>query len=1002
MLLKHYQCLIMNFVQVNHCEISKFSSGEIVNFMSRDAFNISYIPLYVHQFIAMPIDILIVLVLLYWQVGISFLAGVALCVLCVPFNQWLSGRILDYDQQYYKCRDKRVKIVTELLNGIRTVKLAALESFFAKKVAAIRDIEITNIRKLKYLDAFCVYIWAGLPTLLGLAIFSSYSALGNEVSAATVFTVLCYINLLIGPLNSFPWILNTLIEASVSIKRLNNFYAMKPFDMKSFYSLKESRDNCSTDRSDGGSEHTGSSSGQPSPDGKEMKIALSIRNARFSYGNKKENLAPVKSAVFNACLKCLCMSHTNDDDDSEPNNKGFQHLQHLYLSVGHGQLIGVFGKVGSGKTSLLSAIIGEMNKLNGMITTSESFTGFGYVPQETWLQTGTIRDNILLGSLFNRPHYERVLRACALVDDIKSLPDKDLTQVGERGITLSGGQKARVTLARALYKDFNVYLLDDPISAVDAHVAAHIYKHCIRGFLRHKTVILCTHHVQYLREADVALCMDEGKISVIGAPPEVLPESAGDVTEESLDEVSRGKNFAPESEELVLKDRENPHYQAADLIDEEEQNVGDVDWKLYLTYFKACGIFLCTLTFFAMILMQSSKNASDWWLTYWTDNINTTVPAHSNTSKNFQGFAAAGFPDSFTSRGTTYSFYHVNLLSLSPEHGETYQHLSLPYRVDTAKAEKHVNDYRYYLLVYGLIALANSVFSLSRAFSFAVANIQASLKIHKKLLDSVLKFKSSVFSLTPVGRIVNRFSSDVSVLDDDLPFVFNIVLGQAFNATGLLVVILMTVPYIIPFVLIMLVVFYRLQVYYRRSSRELRRIATANMSPVYHHFNESLYGASVIKALRVSDLFMKENERRVVRANRGRFSERAVQRWFAIRVQLVSAIILMLAVCFGLFQKEFAPNTIQSGLLGLCLSYCLSIRSTLTQLLATFAENEKNIISVERIDDYSDPQKFERLEGSKQVSESWPSGGKFQISVSLWVSLKSCNSNIGFRKLVGI
>ena len=945
--------------------------------MSRDAFNISYIPLYLHQFIAMPLNVLAVLVLLYWQVGISFLAGVFLCILCVPFNQWLSGRILDYDQQYYKCRDKRVKIITEILNGIRTVKLAALESFFAKKVAAIRDIEIVNISKLKYLDAFCVYIWAALPVLLGLAIFSSYSALGNEVTAATVFTVLCYVNLLIGPLNSFPWILNTLIEASVSIKRLNNFYAMKPFNRRSFYSLNESR-NSTFDRSNVSSEHTGSPSssvGQQSPDGVGKKTVLSMRCARFSYGQKIKKLAPVKSALVNGVLKCLCMSHTNDEEDSEPNNKGFQQLQNLELSVGQGQLIGVFGRVGSGKTSLLAAIIGEMNKLDGSITTSETLNGFGYVAQEAWLQTGTIRDNILLGSLFNRPHYERVLRACALVDDLKSLPDNDLTQVGERGITLSGGQKARVTLARALYKDFNVYLLDDPISAVDAHVAAHIYKHCIRGFLRHKTVILCTHHVQYLKEADLVLSLEEGKIAAIGSPSEVLPESAGDVTEELLDEVSRGKDTKADSEELVLQDRENPHYQAADLFDEEEQNVGDVDWKLYLTYFKACGFLLCVMTFISLFLMQASKNISDWWLTYWTDNINTTLPTHGNASIGFASFSSTETFDMSPSRGTSFSFYHVNLLSMNHEHGETYQHLSLPYRVDVEHTEKHVYDYRFYLLIYGLIALSNSVFSLCRAFSFAVANIRASVKIHEQLLDSVLKFKNSIFTITPVGRIVNRFSSDVSVLDDDLPFIFNIVLGAAFTAMGLLIVILLSVPYIIPFVLLMMIVFYRLQVYYRRSSRELRRIATANMSPVYHHFNESLYGASVIKAMRVSELFMKENERRVVRANRGRFNERAVQRWFAIRVQLVSAIILMLAVSFGLFQKQFAPWAIRSGLLGLCLSYCLTIRSTLTQLLATFAENEKNIISVERINDYSDPKKFERLPGTREVPDSWPSKG---------------------------
>ena len=372
-------------------------------------------------------------------------------------------------------------------------------------------------------------------------------------------------------------------------------------------------------------------------------------------------------------------------------------------------------------------------------------------------------------------------------------------------------------------------------------------------------------------------------------------------------------------------------------------------------------------------MMQASKNISDWWLTYWTDNINETDTgssrAHSVTTEGsiYRDYRI----------GPSQNFYHINFVSISHENSETYEHLSLPYRVLSSATDDDLDNYKYYLLIYGLIAFANSFFSLFRAFSFAIANIRASIRIHEKLLDSVLRFRNSLFSTTPVGRIVNRFSSDVSVLDDDLPFMFNILLGQTFTAIGLLVVILGSVPYIIPLVLLMLVVFYRLQMYYRRTSRELRRIATANMSPVYHHFNESLYGAAVIKAMRISKVFMDENERRVIRANRGRFNERAVQRWFGIRVQLVSAVVLMLSIAVGLFQKQFAPSLIKSGLLGLCLSYCLTIRTTLTQLLATFAENEKNIISVERIADYSDRSKFENLEGEINTDSltNWPNEG---------------------------
>ena len=511
----------------------------------------------------MPLNIIAVLLMLYWQVGISFLAGVALCLMCVPFNQWLSGRIIKYDVQYYEHRDERVKVITELLNGVRTVKLAALEDFFTRKIAKIRNKEIYNIKRLKYLDAFCVYIWAALPVLLGVAIFTSYASLGHPVTAATVFTVLCYVNLLIGPLNSFPWIMNTLIEAFVSFKRLNNYFALKNFDVDAFYS--ETGNSTPSDLGEH-SEHS-----DASPRGREDNpTAVKIQNAVFSYGRKGEEIENVKSFMVRFCLQALCMSHEAKNPDPEPNNKGFQKLQNINLNINHGNFIGVFGKVGSGKTSLLSAIIGEMNKLTGGVKSAATGRGFGYVPQESWLQTGTIRDNILLGSCYDKAWYEKVIKACALVDDLHTLADKDLTQVGERGITLSGGQKARVNLARALYKNFDVYLLDDPMSAVDAHVAAHIYNKCIRGVLKDKTVILCTHHVQYLREADSVVNLEGGYITAVGKPAKVLPENCGEVKQEENEELTEHVQKR-EERELILPERENPHYQADELVDEEEQ-----------------------------------------------------------------------------------------------------------------------------------------------------------------------------------------------------------------------------------------------------------------------------------------------------------------------------------------------------------------------------------------------------------------------------------------------
>ena len=757
---------------------------------------------------------------------------------------------------------------------------------------------------------------------------------------------------------------------------------MKPFTNETFYSAvgnveSNMEPSCS------------SSDEYSSCNGRETRFALNLEDATFSYGLQTENTETARKSLINSCLECLCMEHTTEVENPEPNNQGFQKLQNLSLTVGNGEFIGVFGKVGSGKTSLLTAIIGELDKLSGSITSSESCTGFGYVPQEAWLRTGTIRDNILLGSQLDEAQYQQILQACALVDDLKMLPDGDLTQVGDRGITLSGGQKTRVSLARALYKDFNLYLLDDPMSAVDCTVAWHIYKHCIRGLLRDKTVILCTHHLQYLRETDLSICLEEGKIVAKGLAEDILPELRGSA---NLPEISEKvvKDMRKPREELVLKSERELTVHDADkqgTSEEPDEIVGNVEWRLYMEYFKAAGIFLCVSVFLCFSLMQISENMSDWWLSYWTDNIRNPGNSNFSSSSNFP--SNPRFDNNAGKNGENYSFYHIGWLNSNSVSKKSSRPILSPYKTRgkrTENVEKHVESYGFYLLIYTLIALSNSVFSLARAFSFAFASIRASLKIHEKLLDCVLKFKHSFFSSTPVGVIVNRFASDIAVLDEDLPFTLNSFLTEVFSGIGILLVISFTVPYIIPCVLILLLIFYKLQLYYRRTSRELRRIRRSTMSPIFHHFNESLIGASVIKALRVTKVFLKENEKRVINASRLIFNEQAVQSWFGIRAQAISAVILMLAVGFGLLQKQFAPGAIESGLLGLCLSYCLTIRSTLTELLNALAENEKNVISVERIDEYCNPEKFEELSGSECVQDSWPNEGQWILWPS---SLKS-------------
>lgn len=363
----------------------------------------------------------------------------------------------------------------------------------------------------------------------------------------------------------------------------------------------------------------------------------------------------------------------------------------IFTYFAQGQLIGVMGKIGSGKTLLLDGILAEITKTSGIIAVNDDHKGFGYVKQNPWLQRGTIRDNILFGKPYDHNKYKNILNACALTSDLNSLPNKDLTAVGEAGNTLSGGQKTRISLARAIYADKDIYLLDDILATLDVKVARHVFQHVILGLLRNKTRILCTHQTQYLVHADLVIEMSKGKIINQGKPSDVLPDLedyllSSDSVESDMDVAS----IRALPNEFNLSEKE-----VDPLLDKEATEKGTVHFSVYACYLKATGRYLAISIFLSMILMQSSKNFTDLWLSYWVTHANAT---------------AANSTD--TSRLGKLQLYYDNY---------------------------GLHDTRYYLIVYSLLAVFNSIFTLIRAFIFAYGGLQAAITMHKQLVRIVMR-----------------------------------------------------------------------------------------------------------------------------------------------------------------------------------------------------------------------------------------------------------------------
>ncbi|XP_021246016.1 multidrug resistance-associated protein 7 [Numida meleagris] len=886
-------------LRVGSTSLSCFTVGEIVNFMSTDTSRLVNFCLSFHEVWSLPFQFAITLYLLYQQVGVAFLGGLALALLLVPINKVIANRIMISNAEMLKHKDTRVKLMTEFLSGIRVIKFYAWEKHFSTRINACRAKELQKLRAIKYLDAVCVYLWAALPVVVSIVIFITYVLMGHQLTATKVFTALALVGMLILPLNSFPWVLNGTLEAKVSLDRIQRFLELVDQDLEAYYAL-------------------GSSLGTAS--------AIDIRGADFSW-------MPVK-----------------EESTSQPVSTGTLQLHIENLSVRKGMLLGVVGKVGSGKSSLLAAITGELVKQGGQVYICDLEQGFGLATQEPWIQFTTVRENILFGRPYDARLYEEVVEACALSEDLNILPAGDQTEVGENGVTLSGGQKARIALARAVYQEKELYLLDDPLAAVDADVANHLMQKCILGILQHKTRILCTHRTEFLEKADALLLMDNGRIIKTGPPADILPLVESVPKFKHMNKRRNDKDSdEQDQEEIVETETEESSQDKCLLHKEEEKKEGALDFQVYKAYWLAVGSCLALSILLSLLLMQASRNISDWWLSHWISSI-------SQTANSSVMVCSASLPST-----KLLLFSVVGLVSPIQA-------------LDTAPIPSNGSvDVNFYLTVYGGIAGANSLFTIFRAFLFAYGTIRAAIVIHKRLLQRVIKATVTFFDTTPTGRILNRFSSDLYCVDDSLPFILNIFLANMYGLLGMLVIITYGLPWIGLVLLPLAALYFSIQRYYRRTSRELKRLYSVTLSPIYTHFSETLSGLSSIRAMRATQRFELENQLRLEQNQRCLFASNTAMQWLDIRLQMIGVAVITAIAGIAIIQHQKQLGN--PGLVGLALSYALSVTNLLSGLISSFTSTETMMVSVERTEEYTTDIPMELQDKLVQVATDWPSQG---------------------------
>uniref|UniRef100_A0A4W6D001 ATP-binding cassette, sub-family C (CFTR/MRP), member 9 n=1 Tax=Lates calcarifer TaxID=8187 RepID=A0A4W6D001_LATCA len=914
-------------LSTSNMSMGEMTLGQINNLVAIETNQLMWFLFLCPNLWAMPVQIVMGVILLYYLLGWSALVGASVIVLLAPIQYLIATKLADTQKSTLEHSTDRLKKTTEILKGIKLLKLYAWENIFCDSVEETRGKELTSLKTFAFYTSMSIFMNAAIPIAAVLATFVMHHFInGTGPKPSAAFAALALFHILVTPLFLLSTVVRFAVKAVVSVQKLGEFLQSDEIGDDSW------RNGDMSVTLEAGKKHLGVT-----------KAINRKQPMRYKMDNYEQ---PTRRQ----------MRPTETEDVAVKVSNGFftwgsnlSTLSDINIRIPTGQLTMIVGQVGCGKSSLLLAMLGEMQTIDGRVYWSnKNRYSVAYAAQKSWLLNATVEDNITFGSPFSKQRYKAVIDACSLQPDIDLLPFGDQTEIGERGINLSGGQRQRICVARALYQNTNIVFLDDPFSALDIHLSDHLMQEGILKFLQDdkRTVVLVTHKLQYLIHADWIIAMKDGSILREGTLKDIQTHDVElydhwktlmNRQDQELEKQDSQTTLERKTLRRAFYSRETKNQ--IDDEDEEEEEEEEEDDNLSMTTnrrskipWKMCWCYLSSGGFFMVFLMVSSKLlkhsvivAIDYWLALWT------------SSKTNQ----------------------------SASSGVTSNETSL--------------EYKSYRKLFIILCAAGITLCLITSLTVEFLGLSAATNLHHNLLNKIIHAPIRFFDITPLGQILNRFSADTNIIDQHIPPTLESLTRSTLLCLSAIGVISSITPIFLIALVPLAIAFYFIQKYFRVASKDLQDLDDSTQLPLLCHFSETAEGLTTIRAFRHEARFRQRMLELTDTNNTAYLFLSAANRWLEVRTDYLGAVIVLTAAGASIWSLRYDLPSV--GLVGLGLTYALTVTNYLNWVVRNLADLEVQMSAVKKVNSFlsTESENYEGSMDTSQVPENWPHNGEIKI-----------------------